>query len=311
MMGVHNAWRFTTGSADNVLVGVQDSGLGVSSSGYLHPDLRAESTFIYGNNYIDETVGSISHGTAVHSIIAAHSNNGIGMSGINWQSDVLNMDVLGGESGDISIPEATQLMIDEARRRGQRLIINMSLGADTGGRSGLYPELERLIQENQDNVLFVVSSGNDDKNYPMYPALLANSYANVMAIGASWGARDANGNARQPGDRISYPNWWGSNYGNGLSMMGPSEVIAAGSLRTSFSHGFGYEPQFNGTSAAAPNIAGVASLVWSINPNLSARQVHQVLAQTTHDLGRPDYDLFHGHGFVNADAAVRRAIALL
>jgi serine protease len=311
MMGVHNAWRFTTGSAETVLIGVQDTGLGLDNNGYLHPDLRAESTYVYRDNFADESYG-LSHGTAVQSIIAARSNNGIGMSGINWNSDVLHADVLGGNANDMTLVQATERMISEANRRGQRLIINMSLGADTGGRVGLYPELERMVRENQDNVLFVVATGNANANYLSYPAVLANLYENVIAVGASWGAQDDYGNPREPGERISYPGWWGSNYGFGLSMMGPSEVVAAASTRTSFySHSFGYAGRFNGTSAATPNVAGVASLVWSMNPNLTARHVHRVLAQTAHDLGRPDYDLMYGHGFVNADAAVRRAIALL
>lgn len=58
------------------------------------------------------------------------------------------------------------------------------------------------------------------------------------------------------------------------------------------------------------SLTTVASLVWSANPNLTAREVHTVLAQTAYDLGRAGYDLVYGHGFVNADAAVRRAIAL-
>ena len=67
---------------------------------------------------------------------------------------------------------------------------------------------------------------------------------------------------------------------------------------------------FNGTSAATPNVTGVASLVWSANPNLSATQVKQILSQTAYDLSVPGYDTVYGSGFVNADAAVRRAMAL-
>lgn len=73
---------------------------------------------------------------------------------------------------------------------------------------------------------------------------------------------------------------------------------------------FDYTTQFNGTSAATPNITEVASLVWSANPSLTAAQVKQILSQTATDLGSPGYDPYYGNGFVNADAAVRRAIAL-
>ena len=71
-----------------------------------------------------------------------------------------------------------------------------------------------------------------------------------------------------------------------------------------------YSSKFDGTSAAAPNVTGVASLVWSANRNLTAAQVKDILSDTAYDLGQQGYDKFYGHGFVNADAAVRRALAL-
>lgn len=73
---------------------------------------------------------------------------------------------------------------------------------------------------------------------------------------------------------------------------------------------FNYATKFDGTSASAPNVSGVASLVWSANPNLSATQIKQIMSQTAYDLGNRGYDYEYGHGFVNADAAVRRALAI-
>jgi hypothetical protein len=132
-----------------------------------------------------------------------------------------------------------------------------------------------------------------------------------MAVGASWGLQDEFGNATNLSQRIDYgDSYWGSNYGYGLSIMGPSEVFTTEATRTFNGAAFGIDSDFSGTSAAAPNVAGVASLVWSANPNLTAVQVHGILAETAFDLGLQGYDLEYGHGFVNADAAVRRAIAI-
>lgn len=313
MMGVHQAWRFTQGSS-SVLMGIADSGLGLSLGGSLHPDIDGQRTYGYGNNIDDDfTDSGTSHGTAVYGIMAAASNNGVGMSGINWRSDVLNIDVFGNDA--YNLDTANQLMTDYATSTGRRLVVNMSLGAHGPG-PGAMPALEQLIAQNQDNALFVISSGNDDDGFNSYPATLSQVYGNVMAIGASWGVRDAYGDPTEPGDRISYPGWWGSNYGYGLSLMGPSEVITTAAGLTSSGVGFGYYQNapagtpFNGTSAAAPNVSGVASLVWSANPYLSAGQVHSILQQTAVDLGFPGYDYEHGAGMVNADAAVRRAMAL-
>ena len=308
MMGVQNAWYFTTGSA-SVLVGIEDTGLGTDSSSNTHPDLR--STTIYPDNYQDDfSQDATSHGTDVQGVIAANSDNGVGMSGINWNSSVFSIDVLGSDGGsdqgDQSLVQATQNLVDFARSQGQRLVINMSLG---GG--SIDPGLEQLVAANQDSVLFVIASGNDDRNSLSNPASLAARYDNVVAVGASWGSQDTYGNPESAGTRISYSGGWGSNYGSGLTLMAPSEVIAT-SATSSYYGGttFDYDSKFNGTSAAASNVTGVASLVWSANSNLSATQVKTILSQTAYDLGSPGYDLVYGNGFVNADAAVRRAIAL-
>lgn len=315
MMGVHNAWGFTTGSKD-VLIGVQDTGLGINSNGVIHDDLRF--TIHYPSNYSDDFFRNVqdenygpkdtSHGTPVQGIISANSNNGIGMSGINWNSSVFHIDVLDNNVGDRSVVQATQNMIDYANSQGQRLVINMSLS----NRNGVNPAFEQLVANNVDNALFVISSGNDNANTISHPSSLAQKYSNVIAVGASWGTRDYYNNEKNPGTRISYPNWWGSNYGNGLTLMGPSEVIATEATKASPNSTveFGYEQRFNGTSAAAPNVAGVASLIWSANRNLTASQIKGIMSETAYDLGTKGYDTTYGHGFVNADAAVRRAIAM-
>jgi serine protease len=313
MMGVQNAWRLSTGS-ERVAIGIQDTGLGVNAQGSIHPDLRTQNS-LATNNYRDDFLREVpgqaaiqrttSHGTAVQSIIAAESNNGIGIAGINWGSTILTTDVLDNNVGDLPLWEATRGMINQARSQGQRLVINMSLG---GG--SIDPRLENLIAQSQNDVLFVISAGNNNRANLGYPASLAQRFSNVIAVGAVWGQEDINGQARIPGTRINYTNGWGSNYGEGLTLMGPSEVLANQARLTNQGMTFGYETDFNGTSASAPNVAGVASLVWSANSNLTATQVQQVLAQTAYDLGVPGYDRTHGHGFVNADAAVRRAIAI-
>ncbi|MDF5718694.1 MAG: S8 family serine peptidase [Rhizonema sp. NSF051] len=304
--GVPDAWRFTTGSS-KVLIGIEDTGLGTDSSGKINPDLR--STIFAGNNYLDES-SSFSHGTQVEGVIAAASNNGIGISGINWNSDVFNIDVVGGDAGDYDLAGATQLLINQANSKGQRLVVNLSLaGGDT-------PAFDQLVANNQDKALFVFASGNGDTNSLSSPANLASTYSNVIAVGAVWGTKDYYGNAQTPGSRISYPNWWGSNTGNGLTLVAPSEFITTTATHTAAStpYNFGYGGNagniFNGTSAAVPNVTGIASLVWSIEPNLTATQVKAVLSETAYDLGTPGYDTTYGYGIVNADTAVRRAIAL-
>ena len=325
MMGVQNAWRFSQGS-DDILIGVQDSGLGIDANGNFHPDINPNRTWFYnGNNTgltgnlaedfliesgIDSEVQLTSHGTSVQGIIAAEANNAEGIAGINWNSDVYNIDILNGNTGDLSLAEATQEMITFANSNGQNLVVNLSIQTlssfDVLG--SVHNDFATIVAENP-NVLFVVAAGNfgnEGQEGLSSPAVLAQEYDNVIAVGASWGASDENGLETIPGQRIEYDSW-GSQYGDGLTLMGPSEVWTT----NAHSNGdFDYEDTFNGTSAAAPNISGVASLVWSANSNLTAAQVKTILSETSYDLGSEGYDIFYGHGFVNADAAVRRAIAL-
>ncbi|MBE9044687.1 S8 family serine peptidase [Pleurocapsales cyanobacterium LEGE 10410] len=297
LMGVQNAWRFTTGS-DRVLVGVQDSGLGMFE-GDFHPDLV--NTIYYPDNVADEFFREVSgdshqqnssHGTAVQGIIAAATDNGTGIAGINWNCDVFNIDVLDANNGDFSPAEATQAMINHANSQGQRLVINMSFG---GGR--IDPAFEELVANNQDNALFVIATGNQSNSSISDLSSFADIYDNVIAVGA----------IEADGSRAPY-----SNYGQGITLVGPTDVPSTGAFPD---QRFGYHAHyddnlFNGTSAATPNVAGVASLVWSANPNLSAAGVRYILSETAFDLGNQGYDLEYGHGLVNADAAVRRAIAL-
>ncbi|MBW4447261.1 MAG: S8 family serine peptidase [Spirirestis rafaelensis WJT71-NPBG6] len=299
MTGVHNAWRFTQGN-DQVAIGIADTGLGANSNG-IHPDLR--STSFVANNYFDESA-TYSHGTRVEGTIAAASNNGVGIAGINWNSPVQMIDVVGDNSGDYDLVQATQALI--AGAGGRKLVVNLSL---SGGSS---PAFEKLVADNKDKVLFVIASGNQDKNTIASPASLAETNNNVLAIGSSWGNEDWYGNAKTPGEGISYENWWGYNRGTGLTLMAPSEFIATSATRTdaSATYEMGYYDRFNGTSASTAVVTGIASLVWSVNPNLTAGQIKTILSETAYDLGAAGYDTVYGSGLVNADAAVRRAEAL-
>jgi len=61
---------------------------------------------------------------------------------------------------------------------------------------------------------------------------------------------------------------------------------------------------FSGTSMAVPHVSGVAALVWSARPELSAAQVRTLLESTARDLGEPGRDPAHGFGLVQARAAL-------
>ena len=296
LMGVQNAWDFTTGSED-ILLGIQDRGLGVKNN-EIHPDLRTTNYYSLENisdeffrNVRGDSFGakSDSHGTSVQGIIAADSDNNRGIAGINWNSEVYHIDVIDNNVGDLNYIRSTEIMIDVADSQDQNLIINMSFSSSSSFVDAYFAE---LVSNNQEDVLFVIAAGNDGESQISYPAILAQTYDNVIAVGA----------IRDNVNRAYY-----SNYGQGITLTGPTDVLTTETTRSLEST---YDYSFNGTSAAAPNVAGVASLVWSANPDLTASEIKDILSETAYDLGVAGYDLEYGHGLVDADAAVRRAIAL-
>jgi len=71
-----------------------------------------------------------------------------------------------------------------------------------------------------------------------------------------------------------------------------------------------YTDRFGGTSAACPQVSGVAALMLSVNPNLTEAQVRTILQQTATDMGTSGFDNTYGHGRVNAYAALKAVCPL-
>jgi len=61
----------------------------------------------------------------------------------------------------------------------------------------------------------------------------------------------------------------------------------------------------SGTSMSTPHVAGVAALVWSVAPQVTAEQLRQALQQNAHDLGDSGYDSTFGFGLCDAFAAAK------
>ena len=88
-----------------------------------------------------------------------------------------------------------------------------------------------------------------------------------------------------------------SNFGTDLDLMAPGVQIY------SAQGDFGYQ-YLSGTSTAAPHVAGVAAIMVSINPALTAAEVGEVLNETARDISRTGYDTSTGWGVVNAFEAI-------
>lgn len=93
-----------------------------------------------------------------------------------------------------------------------------------------------------------------------------------------------------------------SNFGPLVDLWAPGNEIAAPA------EGGGWTPSFRGTSAAAPIVAGVAALIWSVDPELSPDEVEAILKQSCDQV--PSLDELGGYGRVNALEALKIAAGI-
>lgn len=278
-MDVDEAWSLSTGQ--NIKVAIIDEGVDLN-----HPDLKANLLSGYdatGNNSNGAPFGNDAHGTSCAGIVAAVANNNIGVSGIAYHSKIIPVRIAYG------LPDGKWKTDDSWIING----INWAVqnGADvlsnSWGRVGSTSiAITNAINNAIDNgrggkgcvVLF--SSGNNNGNVS-YPANLSN----VIAVGAS-----SMCDQRKSPTSCDEEFWWGSNYGNEISVVAPGVKIVTTDISGSSGYDSGdYKFDFNGTSSACPNAAGVAALVLSINPNFSQNQVREIIEKSANKVGNYNY----------------------
>ncbi len=254
-------WDISVGDYQTILA-VIDSG-----ADPFHPDLG--SRLLPGYNFLDDTTDTSDlhgHGTSVSGTTAALSDNLTGVAGVTWENPILPLVVVnrvGGATYD-DIASAIIYAADNGAR-----VINISLG-----KSSHSSTLQNAVNYAWNNgVVIVAAAGNGGDSTPMYPAALDN----VIAASAT----------DQSDDLASF-----SSYGDWVDLSAPGVSI----LTTSRGGGYGYR---SGTSFSSPIIAGLAALVFSINPDLTNAQVVELMEQNSDDLGTPGYDIYFGYGRVN------------
>jgi subtilisin family serine protease len=213
----------------------------------------------YGNNNVKPRDEGESHGTHVAGIIAAERNNGIGINGV--ANNVLIMPLRVVPNAD-EYDKDVALAIRYAADNGAK-IINMSFGKYYSPHSDWVKEA--IIYAETKDVLLVHGAGNESLNLdnkPNYPTdqengvEFANNFISVGATEQKYGSNLV----------ASY-----SNYGKNTV-----DVFAPGSNIYSTYPNNTYEAA-DGTSMAAPEVAGVAALIRSHYPKLTAAQVKQVI----------------------------------
>lgn len=320
------AWDISTGS-EGTVVAVVDTGIlwDGDNSPNTHPDFKGQVlpgyTFISdpvrANNSLGRGPGAYDfgdvasgqpsyHGSHVAGTIAAATNNGSGGAGVNWKAKILPVRVLGVGGGRLSdiidgIAWAAGLSVPNTPDNpNPASVINLSFGG-TGFCNALYEDV--LAKVTAKGIITVTAAGNENNDAGRFSP---SSCTKVITVGAT----------DLKGARATYSNW-----GSRIDVMAPggttstafsvgNQMVQAGvlsPLRDTRKNLFNYV-MYQGTSMAAPHIAGVVSLIKGLNPGLTLEQARAALkttavALTAAQCNRPNA-LECGAGLVDAGKAV-------
>ncbi len=326
LMNLPAAWEVTTGQmtgTKEVIVAVVDTGVLLN-----HPDLQGKLVPGYDfirdvasagdGNGIDPNpddvgdgdgiaIASSFHGTHVAGTIAAATNNTTGVAGIGWNVKVMPLRALGkGGGNDYDVAQAIRYaagLANDSETVPSLVadVINLSLGGPSHSSA-----LDQAISDARAaGVIIVAAAGNETSQVLFYPAALPgvvsvsavdmnkalvyySNFGATIDVAAPGGdmTKDINGDSRPDGI---------------LSTVGDDSAFN-GTIK--FSYGF-----YQGTSMAAPHVAGVAALMKAVKPAMTPADFDAYLASgsITEDLGVPGRDDDYGYGFIDAYKAVTAA----
>lgn len=320
LINLPEAWDISTGS-EKVKVAVIDTGVIID-----HPDLADKITsdsydFIsdpdraLDGDGIDENPddpgddtqrGSLFHGTHVAGTVAAVSNNGEGISGTSWDSRIMAIRALGkggsGSTYDIiqGIRYAAGLENDSGTTPDAPAdILNLSIG----GSSFSQAEQNVLTKARNAGAIIIAAAGNSAENAPSYPA----AYDGVISVSAvGMNANPTPYSNFGPTIDVAAP---GGDFSNDLNADGYVDGVlstdgddSSGDIQNVYTF-------YQGTSMAAPHVAGVAALMKSVRPGLTPDAMDGFLQsfEIVRDLGTAGRDDLYGYGLIDARKAVLAA----
>ena len=278
-INAQDAWDITTGSGSGIVVAIVDDAVLVT-----HPDLIPN--LLPGYDVADNDSdpmpnnSAMTHGTHVAGISGAATNNGVGVASIGFGIRILP--VKSSNQSEV-ITDAYSGVIWAADNGAD--VINMSWGGSGFSNTG-----QNIITYAYDaGCVNVAAAGNDDTNQVFYPA----GYDHVISV-ASTTTNDAKSGF--------------SNYGTWVDVSAPGSAIRSTYFNSSFTPTYA---NLQGTSMASPMVAGLAGLVWSVNPEMTPDQIIECVISTTDDISaaNPSFPGQLGTGRINAHEAVLCALA--
>lgn len=276
-VNAQDAWDITTAQDSPIVVAIVDDAVLVT-----HPDLIPN--LVPGYDVADNDAdpmpnqAAMTHGTHVAGIAGAATNNGIGIASIGFNVKI--MPIKASNSAQF-ISDAYAGVIWAADNNAD--VINMSWGGSGFSNTG-----QNIINyAYAAGCVNVAAAGNDNTSQIFYPA----GYNNVISV-ASTTTNDSKSGF--------------SNFGSWIDVSAPGSAIRS----TYFNNNL--QPTYanlQGTSMASPMVAGLAGLVWSVNPEMTQTQVTECVVNTADNIDNANGSFIGqlGSGRINALAAVQCA----
>jgi len=275
------AWEISQG--EGVTVAVVDTGV------TRVPDL-AQTEFVKGYDFVDDDEDPTDlngHGTHVAGTLAQSTNNALGVAGVAFKAKIMPVRVLDANGfGSLSdVVEGIRYAVDHGAT-----VINLSLGSRASARL----MEEAVAYAHSKGVTVVAAAGNENSSQVSYPA----RYPHVIAVSATG----------PDGTKAPY-----SNYGVGVDIAAPGgaktpEHPEYGILQQTINRRNPDEPvfaYFQGTSMAAPHVAGVAALIQAQGIK-DPDKVEAILKRSAAPVPG-DKQNFYGAGLLDAARALARA----
>lgn len=291
------AWDFSTGSS-NVVVAVVDNAIAIDhvdlagniytntaeANGlpFVDDDLNGRADDVNGFDVVDNDANprppanatgnnaGFTHGTHVAGIAGAVTNNGTGMASIGYSVKILPVKIAGNANGQLT---GGLDGVFYATRSGAD-VISMSWGIMNDVAT-----FKTIIQQAATaGIVLVAAAGNDGGQNLHYPA----AYPEVISVGAT----------DQNDVKASF-----SNFGSTVDVMAPGVDIYSTLPEGNSTYG-----NYSGTSMATPMVAGLAALIKSHFPSMSASQIRQRIVQGCEDIStqNPGMNGQIGAGRINA-----------